>query len=371
MCPGGAVPVDRPETTVVQLDPFSVRRRPDPDHAEPLFQSLEDRLLFRQARAILAGLTDCGHVDAARSLRATAAGLNLDIAALAKRFLGCLAETSAEPAKSLLLRIAVLALLPDGAAAGRGPSGRDVTPAEEPGVGGGEAEPAGAISVAPLAGGLSLHGVLDAATVPLLHARTRPVSVARAIRSSNGEGFQLDLAGLTHLDGAGLRALGALATRVGDGGSTLRVTTPSAAGLRDFSTLPSPCGGSREPSRGRPRRRRARTVAARALDRPDRRPRPVIPHAARSSRRCTTAMPAPAGRLPDASWETTAKRKSWCRPRSSTRGSSCCPVRPQPDEQVLSCFAERIGKLCTAYVRSGPVAGRRPGLPTTTSRRLR
>ena len=220
-----------PETTVVQPDPFSARQ-PDPTHVHSIFQSLEDRLLFRQAQGILAGLTDCGHVAAARSLRTTAAELNLDMAALATKFLGCLAEPSIEPAKTLLLRIAVLALLPDGAARGRAPGGPDVSPADELGAGRGQAGPAFAVSIAPSASGISVHGVLDAATVPLLHVRTRSLSLARAPMSSNGEAFQLDLRGLTHLDGAGLRALDALATRVCDGGSSLRVVTPLSAGVR-------------------------------------------------------------------------------------------------------------------------------------------
>jgi RNA polymerase sigma-70 factor (ECF subfamily) len=78
---------------------------------------------------------------------------------------------------------------------------------------------------------MSVRGVLDAATAPLLHASTRPEAVATASRSSDGEAFHLDLAGLTHLDGAGLRALDVLATTIGDRGSTLHVTTPFSAEL--------------------------------------------------------------------------------------------------------------------------------------------
>lgn len=220
-----------------QLDPSSARRPADPSSAEPIFHSLEDRLLFRQAQALLAGLTDCGHVNAARSLRITASELDVDVAALARRFLGGLTEPRAEPARTLLLRIALLALLPDGAAGGRGVVAQDVPPANELGVAGRAAEAPGAVSLTPVSGGLSVQGVLDAAAVPLLGARTPPPSVAHAIESNGGEVFELDLAGLTDLDGAGVRALEALAARVSEGGATLRVTTPRSPGLCRFLDL--------------------------------------------------------------------------------------------------------------------------------------
>lgn len=214
---------------MVQQDPHPTRRASDRGRTAPILRSLQDRILFRQAQGILVGLTGCGHADAARSLRTAAAELDLEVAAVAERFLGALTGSGAGPARTLLLRIAVLALLPDGSARGV------------------EA---------------------DAAPAPSVHAGPGPGAVAGVLSSSDGGGTVLDLSGLTHLDGAGLHALEALAIRARDGGSPLRVTLPRSPELRRllrfavtmrwlpaaFQTTdpPAPVRGAEHPSGDRP-----------------------------------------------------------------------------------------------------------------------
>lgn len=230
--PGGAVDsLIAPETIVVQSDQSHPPPAPDPGTGRPLFRSLEDRLAFRQAQGMLAGLTGCGRLSAARSLRTTAEQLDVDVAALARRFLSGVQEASQEPARALLLRIAVEALLPARAANGRRLVGADVAGTDEPGVQDGRAELAEDRFLVPGPRGVSVRGELDVATVPLLDAATGSVDLAVVRTSSIGEAFVLDLADLTFLDSARLRVLDALAARVRDGGSTLRVVPPRSPGL--------------------------------------------------------------------------------------------------------------------------------------------
>jgi RNA polymerase sigma-70 factor (ECF subfamily) len=174
---------------------------PAPDHRAGgrLLRSLEDRLVFRRAQGLLAGLAGCGQQRAARSLRTTAEQLDLDAATVARRFLDAVEAPDGDAARPLLLRIALAASLPEGPASGQP-------------------------SVVAGPGGVTVRGGLDAESAPLLGA----AAVVRPARS--GEPFVVDLAGLTNLDSAGLCALDALASRVRDGGSVLRVVAPLAPG---------------------------------------------------------------------------------------------------------------------------------------------
>jgi RNA polymerase sigma-70 factor (ECF subfamily) len=185
------------------VQPHRSRREPVRGVGEPLVASLEDRLVFRQAQGVLAGLTGCGRRSAARALRTTAQQLDLGVAAVARRFLEG-AEHPDDGARDLMLHTA-LAAVPAGAGSGQA-------------------------SVVPGPGGVAVRGELDAAAAPLLDEAV-PAAAGSGQAAGRGEVFTLDLSCLTWLDNTGVRALDALAARVHDAGPALRVIAPRSPGL--------------------------------------------------------------------------------------------------------------------------------------------
>ena len=185
------------------------RRASDSPAAAPVLQSLEDRLRFRRAQGILAGLIGCGQPAAADSLRTTAAQLDISVPALAKHVLTCVDTPREAQAEALLLRIAGTALMPSSAAHPR---------------------PVGTLHVVRNTGGASLTGELDGVTASVLpeHSALRPLE--RLGTALSGRTFRLDLAGLTFLNAAGLRALEAFRGRIRDGGTEVSVVPPVASG---------------------------------------------------------------------------------------------------------------------------------------------
>ena len=185
------------------------RRASDSPGDTSVLQSLEERLRFRRAQGILAGLIGCGQPAAAESLRTTAAQLDISVPALAKHVLTCVDTPRDARAEALLLRIAGTALMPSSTAHPR---------------------PVGTLHVARHAGGASLTGELDGVTASVLpeHGALRPWE--RLGTALSGRAFRLDLAGLTFLNAAGLRALEAFRGRIRDGGMEVSVVPPVASG---------------------------------------------------------------------------------------------------------------------------------------------
>jgi RNA polymerase sigma-70 factor (ECF subfamily) len=174
---------------------------------------LEDRLQFRRAQGILAGLIGCGQAATAESLRTTAAQLDISVSALAKQVLSSVDTPRDPPAEALLLRIAGTALMPYSEAHPR---------------------PVGTLHVTRSAGRASLTGELDGVTASVLpeHSALRPLE--RLGTALSGRTFRLDLTGLTFLNAAGLRALEGFRSRIRDGGMEVSVVPPVESGPRSM-----------------------------------------------------------------------------------------------------------------------------------------
>jgi RNA polymerase sigma-70 factor (ECF subfamily) len=88
-----------------------------------LDESLDDRLLFGQARDVLSGLTGCTPAKAAQALRVIAEESALDVADVGRRFLDCLSTPGRWQTEPFALRVAVAASTadadPDGSALAR------------------------------------------------------------------------------------------------------------------------------------------------------------------------------------------------------------------------------------------------------------
>lgn len=177
---------------------------PDLETGGQLFRSLEDRLVFRQAQGLLAGLTGCGRPRAAQALRATAERLDADVPDVARRFRDGVEHPGDESARELLLQVALATCLRPGRASGRS-------------------------SVVPGPGRVTVRGGLTLASAPLLLPAFGAAAAARPW--SAGGAFVLDLADLTDLDSAGVHALDTLANRARDGGPAVAVVPPSSPGL--------------------------------------------------------------------------------------------------------------------------------------------
>ena len=105
---------------------------PEPAGDRSPVRSLDDRLAFRRAQAVLTGLTGCRLTDAARSLRSAAVRLDRAVPEVARLFLDALERRDDEQAVSLLLLLAGGACPPERAETPEGGASSDGAGAVEP-----------------------------------------------------------------------------------------------------------------------------------------------------------------------------------------------------------------------------------------------
>lgn len=226
--------------------------------ADRLQASLQDRLSFSNAAALLVGLTGCTPERAADALRTSAVHLDVHPARIARLFLECVMTLDDDNSEAFVTRLEGAASDADTdpqlqAGSGRPPADRS---------GGGNHSPASPawsrtrsrpqLTATPILSGdltgVTLAGELDLATVPLFEdavagiyrtagARTATPAAAPSAPAPSGPAFLLNLADLTFLDASGLRALAGVHDRTHAHGMRLHVAAPIATAPRRLLRL--------------------------------------------------------------------------------------------------------------------------------------
>ncbi len=213
-----------------------------------LWQSLEDRLLFRQAQELLGGLTGVTSDRAGSVFAAAARALGLDVVGVARRFTRNLEHGHDDPDGPLVVRLAEMALsagpvsespagpaLPWAAAGGSGEgewTGRPESPLT---LDVGAVPPDGPTV-------LSVGGELDLATAGELRATVRALCRADQDAVPTRGEFLLRLEAVTSLDCSGVAALVGVHADVSARGMTLRVVPPADPGARSMLLLVTAMG---------------------------------------------------------------------------------------------------------------------------------
>lgn len=179
----------------------------DPD------RTLQDRLAFRQATALVVGLVGCTPERATAALLAVAGHLGVLPAEIGPLFLRCVSGPVDDRSEALVAGVEEAAQTVD-------------RPSTEP-----------PLTVVPILEGdlrgMAVAGELDAATVPLLVPTIAEVyRWAGARTTSTAVAFLLDLSAVSFLDGTGLRGLAGVHDEVLDHADRLHVACPADPGPR-------------------------------------------------------------------------------------------------------------------------------------------
>ena len=239
-----AAPSDHPSTgsgaTPAECTP-GMALSDDPSRGAPgeLDASVQDRLRFRAAQAVLAGLCGCTEQRAGQALHATAARHGIASARIGAQLLAALEDTPHPRAatdgeqEGLLLSLVQAALGPPDPSRRphRGSAARPpARPQEALGVG---------LSTLPAETGRALlvEGELDMATGPELHERVHELRLQGPAALAAGDSVQLDLSRVTFIDTSGVRALNDVHASVALLGGQLLVTPPERPGPRRLLTV--------------------------------------------------------------------------------------------------------------------------------------